>query len=210
MDAALRKDSPTKQRIRDTAREMFNRLGYTNVTIAQLAQGIGMAEGNLWYHYKTKQDLVLAIQHDFGARCRTDFRATRRDDPIEAYAEFLKAWRGLLDDFKFLFVDSGSYGPFVADIDYDIRGGMGSTVRHGHKLLMALEQAGHIVGTGVNLRDRAEQALVVLTFHFRWVAMSKTPDEAAGVTAAHAVEQHLTLLEGVVAEDALAAIRQGV
>jgi len=210
MEAIARKDTPTKLRIRETARSMFNQLGYMNVTIAELARGIGMAEGNLWYHYKTKQDLVLAIQHDFGDRCRTVFRAPKAEDPITAYAHYLTAWRGLLDDFKFLFVDAGSYGPFVAEIDYDLRSGMGSTVRHGHRLLMALDEAGHIVSSDINLHDRAEHALVIMTFHFRWTAMSKPPDVYAGITAAHAIDQHLTLLEGVITKDALDAIRKAV
>ena len=41
----------TRDRIIDTARQLFNRLHYANVTTAMLADAVGIAEGNLWYHF---------------------------------------------------------------------------------------------------------------------------------------------------------------
>lgn len=204
------KDSPTKQRIRDTARALFNTHGYGNVTIARLAEALGMAEGNLWYHYQTKKALVLAVQRDFADRCQTDFRIAERDDPIAAYTQYLRAWRGLLDDFRFLFIDGGAYGSFVEDVGYDLPAGMRDTVRLNHRLLEGLDRAGHVHDTDANLRDRAEHALVLMTFYLPWVTMSAPAEQAEAATARDAVEQHLIVLEGLVKAPVLARIREGL
>jgi len=41
----------TRERILEVSRELFNRDGYANTTIARIASEIGIAEGNLWYHF---------------------------------------------------------------------------------------------------------------------------------------------------------------
>lgn len=42
-------------------RELFNERGEANVTMAHIGERLGMSEGNVWYHFHTKHDLVLAI-----------------------------------------------------------------------------------------------------------------------------------------------------
>ena len=51
----------TKDRIIKVAVKRFNELGVQNVTSRQIAQDMGISHGNLDYHYKTKEDLLLAI-----------------------------------------------------------------------------------------------------------------------------------------------------
>ena len=51
----------TRDRIIATALRLFNEVGYGAVTTAALAEHLGMAEGNLWYHFKTKRALLDAI-----------------------------------------------------------------------------------------------------------------------------------------------------
>ncbi len=51
----------TKQKILKTALELFNNEGVNNVTLRQIAQEIGISQGNLNYHYKTRQDIIEAL-----------------------------------------------------------------------------------------------------------------------------------------------------
>ena len=51
----------TKQRIKDKARELFNVQGMSDTSLRNIAQTLGMSQGNLNYHYKVKQDLVEAL-----------------------------------------------------------------------------------------------------------------------------------------------------
>ena len=51
----------TRDRILKAALGLFNERGETHVSIAQIAAKIGISEGNLWYHFRTKHDLVAAL-----------------------------------------------------------------------------------------------------------------------------------------------------
>jgi len=113
----MAKRGQTKKRIVDAARDAFNTLRYGNVTTALLAERLGMSEGNLWYHYKTKRDLLDAIQSDFAEDVRETVSALSHwDDPVEAYADFLMAWRDLFAKYFFVFRDRGEYGGHSPDL----------------------------------------------------------------------------------------------
>ena len=45
-------------RILDASRRLFNERGYVGTTTAAIAAEVRITEGNLWYHFRTKLDLV--------------------------------------------------------------------------------------------------------------------------------------------------------
>ena len=51
----------TKQLIHAAALELFNASGYANTSIARIADAVGITEGNLWYHFRAKEDLVNTL-----------------------------------------------------------------------------------------------------------------------------------------------------
>ena len=55
----------TRDRILKTARALFNAHRFGNVTTADLARECGIAEGNLWYHFKNKRALLDALTEQF-------------------------------------------------------------------------------------------------------------------------------------------------
>lgn len=51
----------TRDRILKAALGLFNERGEAHVSLAQIAGRLGISEGNLWYHFRTKHDLVTAL-----------------------------------------------------------------------------------------------------------------------------------------------------
>ncbi len=51
----------TKDKIVSAALELFNQQGERNVTTNHIAAHLGISPGNLYYHYRNKQDIVRAI-----------------------------------------------------------------------------------------------------------------------------------------------------
>jgi len=54
----------TKWRIKEQARILFNDKGVADTTLRKIAKAMGISQGNLNYHFKTKQDLLEAIYFD--------------------------------------------------------------------------------------------------------------------------------------------------
>lgn len=54
----------TKERIVKQAKEIFNQNGYNNVSLRNIADACGITIGNLNYHFKKKEDLVMEIQSE--------------------------------------------------------------------------------------------------------------------------------------------------
>lgn len=54
----------TRERILRTTRDLFNENGYAGTTLSEIASALNIAEGNLWYHFRTKLDLAIALEHE--------------------------------------------------------------------------------------------------------------------------------------------------
>ena len=51
----------TRDRILKAALALFNERGEAHVSLAQIAGKLDISEGNLWYHFRTKRDLIAAL-----------------------------------------------------------------------------------------------------------------------------------------------------
>ena len=51
-----------KERLIETAIELFNENGYEKVSLREIAEAAGTTIGNLTYHFHRKEDLLVAIQ----------------------------------------------------------------------------------------------------------------------------------------------------
>ncbi len=76
----MARPQPARERIVDTALMLFNAQGYGAVTTATMAARCGIAEGNLWYHFKTRDALLDAISARFASAIEQ--RLALRPGPI--------------------------------------------------------------------------------------------------------------------------------
>ena len=54
----------TRDKIKITSRELFNTKGVKNVTLREVAKTLEISYGNVTYHFKTKQQLIVELYED--------------------------------------------------------------------------------------------------------------------------------------------------
>lgn len=79
------------------------------MTTAALAAELGISEGNLWYHFKTKRDLFESISEEFVrySNERLALRPSGEKDVVEGYIELMMAHERELLLYRFLLSRSG-------------------------------------------------------------------------------------------------------
>lgn len=87
--------SPRQRMFVEVGRKEFVRNGYGSSSIRTIAQEAGVSLSALYYHYKNKQDLLLAILMDGGVDTYDSLweQALRAvgDDPVEQLRAFVRA-----------------------------------------------------------------------------------------------------------------------
>lgn len=200
--------SKTKDRIVTEALSAFNTLRYANVTTAMLADRLGMAEGNLWYHFRTKRDLLDAIQARFVTASGAHLAAVADiADPVDAYIAYLRVWRDLFAQYAFMFRDRADYGAHSPDMA---------------AALPALYDAIEAAVTGIYTRltaqglldmapdDAADFILNGILITRYYMEFQDERQNAQAPDPAKAITQHLTLLKGRLDPGALQKIRSAL
>jgi AcrR family transcriptional regulator len=89
--ATTRKGEQTRERILDAALDLFRTNGYAETTMRQIADAAGVAVGNAYYYYASKDQLILA----FYERNHTDHLAAL-GDALDRTDDFATRLRTLL------------------------------------------------------------------------------------------------------------------
>ncbi|WP_438423899.1 TetR/AcrR family transcriptional regulator [Aquimarina macrocephali] len=95
----------TKDKIKNTARALFNNKGFRNVTLREVAKELCISYGNVTYHFKTKNQLILNLYEDM------------QNETLEILKTFdyENLLKGILEAPKFTFEISIKYLFFYVD-----------------------------------------------------------------------------------------------
>ncbi len=96
----------TKEKILDSVLKLFNEKGEAVVTTANIAEALGISEGNLWYHFRTKREIVFELSRQLERE--VDENLSRLPDENFDLMDFMRyAERAFeyLWEYRFLFRD---------------------------------------------------------------------------------------------------------
>lgn len=189
----------TRSRILSEARRLFNEQGYSNVTTAALAASIGIAEGNLWYHFKNKGALLDAIVAQFEADI--DRRLALRPgvsphaDLLEDYIAFVRAFGQELRDYRFLYRDQIDYGDHSARMAELQPGWYRLNYQQLESYYSQMIARGLLDWPSDRLADLVINATVIFRFSLEYFKESGQPVTVGSGAVSKALTQHLTLFE---------------
>lgn len=88
----------TKKHIVEKAKDLFSRKGYTATSIQDVCAAAGVSKGNLYYHFKSKEDLFIYLEE-------------------QNFAELSEQWEKISSQFESIIEKLYAYGDFVAGIE---------------------------------------------------------------------------------------------
>ncbi|MFD7444265.1 TetR/AcrR family transcriptional regulator [Streptomyces sp. NPDC059909] len=87
----------TRQRIQDVALELFAEQGYEKTSLREIAERLQVTKAALYYHFKTKEDIVISIFQDLN-RPIDELIAWAEEQPrtLETKQEILRRYQAAL------------------------------------------------------------------------------------------------------------------
>jgi AcrR family transcriptional regulator len=96
----------TRARILDTCLSLFNESGPSAVTTAEIARAVGINEGNLYYYFKKKEDILVALFEQYEAALDRVSKPPRiAPGDVNPGLDYLKNWFILMWEWRFFYRD---------------------------------------------------------------------------------------------------------
>jgi len=202
----------TKAHILDTARQLFNENGLGSTTMAALAQATGKTEGNIWYHFKTKEALLEAIASEFIERsyARIDLRPTYGGNIILEYAKMLHVFAREVRDFRFMYRDRIEYGAPSDILREEVVGFYAKTLDQFQLYFKVMRDQNILADEPEQIHALMEASIVIIRFHLEiWQERGLENNPGSG-----AVEQafilHIKLLEPLMSQGTANKLRAAI
>ena len=130
----------TPDRILDASRRLFNEKGYAATTLSEIAASIGIAQGNLTYHFPTKRELVVELEKRVRQRVRAKRAGHRHGSVADDYVELLLFAMNHTWENRFLLRDHAQFtnDPNALRLDPD----MAADLEVLHELLRRMNKEG--------------------------------------------------------------------
>jgi len=97
----------TRTRILETCLRLFNESGPASVTTAEIARTVGINEGNLYYYFRKKADILLALFEEFETALDRTANAPHSEG-VDPGLEYLKTWFRLMWEWRFFYRDGAA------------------------------------------------------------------------------------------------------
>jgi AcrR family transcriptional regulator len=170
--------SPTRERVLDTSLRLFNEQGVQHVTTNHIAEEAGISPGNLYYHFRHKEDIVVALYRRYEIKA-----ASVMNVPDASQVSIDDLWLlvhmafEVIQEYSFLFRDLSDLNAafpalrqrFVANIEHSIE--------RTEAYLMELASDGQLDATTMEVKALALNMVLVSTY---WLALQGVRNDKDG------------------------------
>ncbi|MDP1625936.1 TetR/AcrR family transcriptional regulator [Parvibaculum sp.] len=155
----------TKDRILTASLKLFNEHGYDAVTTARISEEVGISEGNLWYHFRTKRDLVRA--HQLALFILIDRRLAIQSTPptvLDSYAQFNRMVFEEVWTYQYLYRDQAEYGRTSPELEDRVHRIYEMTTSMLIRFFRHMIEAGHLDMPDDELAPLADNTWMVIRY----------------------------------------------
>lgn len=179
----MEKKLRTKDRILQASIALFNEVGERQVTTNHIAAHLGISPGNLYYHFRNKEDIVRQIFREYAKLLDTRIKPpAHSSQALDALTDYLDAVFELMWRFQFFYAnlpDILARDPALQQDYLQVQQGVLGRVM---SVIKALKGAGVIKIDDSDIRDVAHNIKLLVTF---WISYLKTQAPDAVVNKAN-------------------------
>jgi AcrR family transcriptional regulator len=155
----------TRERILELSLRMFNAQGEPNVTTSAIADEMNISPGNLYYHFRNKDDIVNALfeQYEREIDALLDLPARRRADVEDAWL-FLHLLFETIWRHRFVYRDLTDLLTRNRRVETHFKGIVERKIRAARSLCEGLAEAGQLRAGDFEIDALATNMVVVATW----------------------------------------------
>jgi AcrR family transcriptional regulator len=172
----------TRQRILDCALAMFNAQGEPTVTTNHIADELGISPGNLYYHFRNKDDIIEQLFTRY--ETRMDAALAPPDGRLPGLEDIWLQLHGVFEciwDYRFLYRDLLEILSRSRRLRIRFARILGRADDRAHVVLRGLAQADVIRATPAEIDAAATSLLVLATFWLNYATLRGDRDERRAV-----------------------------
>jgi AcrR family transcriptional regulator len=172
----------TRQRILDASLAMFNAQGEPNVTTNHIADELEISPGNLYYHFRNKDDIIEHLFARFEERMDSALAAPEGRLPglediwLQLHLVFEAIW-----DYRFLYRDLVEILSRNRRLRLRFARILKRADEQAHAVMRGLSQAGVMRASSDELAATATNVLVIATFWLNYASARGDKDEHAAI-----------------------------
>jgi len=185
----------TRERILETSLELFNARGEPNVTTNHIADELGISPGNLYYHYRNKDDIVEQLFARYEARMDQallvpDGRLPNLEDVwLQLHLVFECMW-----SFRFLYRDLVDIVLRNRKLKQHFARILNRAAASAEKVLKGLAHAEILRATPDEIHATAENVLLVATFWLNYNTVRGARPDPSQEDLTHGIYQVMLLI----------------
>jgi AcrR family transcriptional regulator len=171
----------TRRRILDESLRLFNEHGEEGVTTADIAAALGISPGNLYYHYRNKDEIVTQLfgrlEERLDIEPRVDADAAQAIEDLWLYLHLMleAIW-----DFRFFYRNLHGVARRDRRLAQRFNRIAGRKLASIEGLCNGLAAQGALRADGEEIHALARNVLLVATYWLDFQALRRGRDEAAG------------------------------
>ena len=172
----------TRQRILDASLVMFNAQGEPNVTTNHIADELEISPGNLYYHFRNKDDIIEQLFGGYEQRMDAALTAPEGRLPgledvwLQLHLVFECIW-----DYRFLYRDLVDILTRNRRLRLRFARILKRADEQAHQVMRGLVKAGVMRASADELDAAATNVLVIATFWMNYAAARGDKDERASI-----------------------------
>ena len=163
----------TRDKIIKASIALFNEQGERNVTTNHIAAHLGISPGNLYYHFRNKEDIILSIYEEYARNLLLDTfpKVSSEVKPLDTIILYMDAVFQMTMKFRFFYSNLPvllDKNPSLREKYVDVQHAIAERVSH---LLISLRGAGIIDFHDEELTDIVSILRLINTF---WLSFYQT------------------------------------